>query len=77
MYNTGWNCRITYGEAAAGFETTIERWKVKYQRIRAMWWYQIADQREPMAVKRMVWASTTTGSFRTLRAVAPRTHSRK
>jgi len=22
----------------AGFETTIERWKVKYQRIRAMWW---------------------------------------
>ena len=50
-YNTGWPCRITYSQAAQGFETTIERWKVQYPRIRALWWYQIGDQKEPMPLK--------------------------
>lgn len=46
-YNNGWPCTITYAQAATGFQTTINRWMNKYPRIRALWWYQIADQRDP------------------------------
>ena len=46
-YNDGWPCEISYAEAARGFATTIDRWKGKYPRIRALWWYQIGDQRDP------------------------------